>query len=284
MSHRANYLVATALAALSSGLLAACGSDNTVAPITVNSLKPDFLVGDDVTTTSTPVATKIKLCTIGNDGTFSIAATPVAGGTPTVIASPTTIPAGKCIEVVDDNDGPNVGANVVITETSPGLVSDTARLSDGTPAGATKPYTDGVTQLFVNQFHGWTVVYVNTAPPPPPSNQGCSPGYWKNHTAVGKWPAPYTPNEQFSAVFENAFPGKTLEQVLSTGGGGLTALGRQTVGALLNAAKLGAPNFGLSSTQVINMFNSVFPGGNYGALQTTFENLTDVNGRVCPLN
>ena len=38
------------------------------------------------------------------------------------------------------------------------------------------------------------------------------------------------------AGFDDAFPGMTLLEVLSQGGGGLNALGRHTVAALLNAA------------------------------------------------
>ena len=110
--------------------------------------------------------------------------------------------------------------------------------------------------------------------------QGCSPGYWKNHST---WPAGYSPNTLFSAVFENAFPGKTLQQVLATGGGGLNALGRQTVAAFLNAKALGT-NYDLTAQSVIDQFNAVFPGGNYDSVKNTFEALTDVNGRICPLN
>lgn len=112
--------------------------------------------------------------------------------------------------------------------------------------------------------------------------QGCSPGYWKNHTP---WPAPYTPGTLFNSVFNGgaAFAGKTLLQVLNQGGGGLNALGRQTVGALLNAA---SPNvsFELTPAQVIAKFNAAVAAGG-SAIEDTkneFEALTDVNGRVCP--
>lgn len=92
---------------------------------------------------------------------------------------------------------------------------------------------------------------------------------------------------QFSAAgFENAFPGKTLQQVLSTGGGQLIALGRQTVSALLNAAALGSNKFGMTPAAVLTSFNNAYPGTNaaYTTLQDKFESMTDVNGRICPLN
>jgi hypothetical protein len=112
------------------------------------------------------------------------------------------------------------------------------------------------------------------------AGQGCSPGYWKTHSA---WPAPYTPGTLFSAVFENAFPGKTLQQVLALQGGGLNALGRQTVSALLNA-QANDVNYELSPLDVITQFNAVFPGADYTTLKNSFEALTDINGRICPLN
>ncbi len=61
--------------------------------------------------------------------------------------------------------------------------------------------------------------------------EGCTPGYWKQSQHFDSWTG-YSPSTQFSAVFENAFPGKTLLQVLEQGGGGLNALGRHTVAAL----------------------------------------------------
>jgi hypothetical protein len=107
---------------------------------------------------------------------------------------------------------------------------------------------------------------------------GCSPGYWKNHP---NWPAPYSPGMQFSAVFANAFPGMTMQQVISQGGGGLKALGRQTVSALMNAASLGL-SYELSTNDVISGFNAAFASGVYEPTKNRFEALTDVNGRGCP--
>ena len=122
-----------------------------------------------------------------------------------------------------------------------------------------------------------------TPPPVILGDQGCSPGYWKNHS---NWPAPYTPNEQFSAVFDNAFPGMTLLDVLSQGGGGLNSLGRHTVSALLDAQALGVIHYGLTAQQVIDMFNAVYPGtkDQYNTLADQFGGMEDVNGRTCPLN
>jgi hypothetical protein len=107
--------------------------------------------------------------------------------------------------------------------------------------------------------------------------EGCSPGYWRQSQHFGNYPAPYTPGTLFGSVFENAFPGKTLLQVVSQGGGGLNALGRQTVAALLNASSTG---YAYSAAQVIAKFNAVYPGGDYETLKNDLEYNNTV---YCPL-
>jgi hypothetical protein len=58
----------------------------------------------------------------------------------------------------------------------------------------------------------------------------------------------------------DAFPGQSLHDVLQTGGGGLTALGRQIVNALLDSVKLS--NYPLTTALVISDFKSAFASGN----------------------
>lgn len=111
---------------------------------------------------------------------------------------------------------------------------------------------------------------------------GCTPGYWKQEQHFDSWTAPYAPSTLFSDVFEDAFPGQTLLQVMKNGGGGLNALGRHTVAALLNAAS-GGVDYGSSTTDVINSFNAAYPGtkDDYTSLKNDFAY---DNERECPLN
>ncbi len=111
---------------------------------------------------------------------------------------------------------------------------------------------------------------------------GCTPGYWKQCQHYDSWPYPYKPWTKFKDVFDNAFGSKTLLQVLQLNGGGLNALGRHTVAALLNAKSDGI-DYNLTTQQVITMFNNVYPGNssNYETLKNIFE---DFNEQGCPLN
>jgi hypothetical protein len=109
--------------------------------------------------------------------------------------------------------------------------------------------------------------------------EGCTPGYWKQEHHFGSWTAPYGSDKLFSEVFEDAFPGKTLVDVLDQGGGHLFALGRHTVAALLNAASPDV-SYDLAVNDVIEMFNDVYPDGDYESLKDFFEGL---NEQGCPL-
>ena len=111
--------------------------------------------------------------------------------------------------------------------------------------------------------------------------EGCTPGYWKQPHHFDSW-SDYSPDGLFSDVFEDAFSGYTLLEVLKQGGGGLDALGRHTVAALLNAAS-GDVDYGQSPAGVIDGFNAVFPGsrGDYNSLKYDFES---ANESGCPLN
>ena len=157
------------------------------------------------------------------------------------------------------------------------------------PTGAGTPATDNNGSpasviLSTNSSSDLTIDFGFYVPAPPSGGEGCTPGYWKQSQHFKNWTAPYTPSTQFSAVFENAYPGQTLLQVLQNNGNttGLDALGRHTVAALLDAASSGV-NYDLTVAQVISQFNAVYPGtkSNYIAQKDIFEKF---NTQGCPLN
>ena len=129
---------------------------------------------------------------------------------------------------------------------------------------------------------GVTAIELGCPPEPPGGGEGCTPGYWKQEQHFDSWRNPYDPGDSFNTYFDNAFPGMTLLEVLKQDGGGLNALGRHTVAALLNAASAGV-DYAFSPAAVISSFNAVYPGSksDYEALKNQFER---ENQRGCPLN
>jgi Thrombospondin type 3 repeat len=102
---------------------------------------------------------------------------------------------------------------------------------------------------------------------------GCTPGYWKNHTE--SWPATgYSTGADFDATFGVNFfsPNITLLQAAKLGGGGNARVARHGVAALLSAAHPGV-NYPYTVTQVI----AYVQARNADALEAA-------NEAACPLN
>jgi hypothetical protein len=134
------------------------------------------------------------------------------------------------------------------------------------------------------------------APPPPPptmtGTEGCTPGYWKNHT--GSWTATgYSPGQSTVSVFSaaSAYPslaGKTLLQSLQGGGGpgtlgGATILLRAAVAALLNASG-SAVDYPLTPAQVISQVNSALASHDRDTMLSLASTLDGDNNLGCPLH
>ena len=103
--------------------------------------------------------------------------------------------------------------------------------------------------------------------------EGCSHGFWKKHTAA--W-STYNPSQTVGSVFTGLPPkiaSLKLSDALKLQGGGLNALIREAVAALLNAAHPDV-DYPLTTTQVIDMTNGAVAGGNKAtieSLKNTFE-------------
>ena len=111
--------------------------------------------------------------------------------------------------------------------------------------------------------------------------EGCTPGYWKQSQHFDSYPAAYAPTTRFVDAFGvNAFPGKTLLQVLGQGGGGLKALGRHAVAALLNATS-GDVDYDRTTAEVIASFRAAYASGSYETVKNVFATF---NEQGCPLN
>ena len=87
-----------------------------------------------------------------------------------------------------------------------------------------------------------TTVSTTTTTTTPNGAEGCTPGFWKNNADkkdASQWTAPYDPDNLVSSVFDQApadIGSLTLLEGLQLGGGGLNALTRHAIAAVLNAA------------------------------------------------
>jgi hypothetical protein len=202
--------------------------------------------------------------------------------------NPATVNNAEWTELWRANDPAAPIANMdVFEQLTPGLKVDSVwimplvRMPDGTLL-ETINYQQTI--VGTNQFTipdlGWNnAAYVQVFNSAGQGAEGCTPGYWKQPHHFDSWTG-YAPTAAFSSVFANAFPGKSLVQVAGQGGGGLKALGRHTVAALLNSTSAGV-DYPLSTAEVIALFNAAYASGNYEAAK---NRLAGLNERNCYLN
>jgi uncharacterized repeat protein (TIGR01451 family) len=116
-----------------------------------------------------------------------------------------------------------------------------------------------------------------------PGGEGCTPGYWKQSQHFDSW-VTYSPNQTLESVFDVpdslGLDNTTLVQALGLNGGGVNALLRHAVAALLNASSPDVDS-GFTTTQVITATNAALASGNYEAQKNLFA--AD-NEQGCPLS
>jgi hypothetical protein len=122
--------------------------------------------------------------------------------------------------------------------------------------------------------------------------QGCTPGYWKNHTT--NWEE-YRPTTQLGTVFTalagTKYASMTLLQALSLKGGtgvdGATQiLLRAAAAAVLNAAHegVGYPYRRFGEFKIIEKVNTALASGNRAQMLNLATTLDKANNLGCPLN
>ncbi|MGQ0722879.1 MAG: SdrD B-like domain-containing protein [Candidatus Eiseniibacteriota bacterium] len=128
-------------------------------------------------------------------------------------------------------------------------------------------------------------------PPPPGGDEGCTPGYWKNHT--GSWaPTGYTTGQALSTVFNMgnfpALASTSLHAALSFKGGpgasgGAQIMLRAAVAALLNTSHPGV-SYPRSEADVILDVNAALATADRTTMLGLGTELDNDNNLGCPLN
>lgn len=133
-------------------------------------------------------------------------------------------------------------------------------------------------------------VILRQEPPPPTGDEGCTPGYWKNHADA--WAGTgFMPGQTAGSVFSlGGFPslaGRTLLQTLQGGGGAGTTgaariLLRAAVASLLNAAHPDV-DYPRTTTEIIADVNAALASNNRSTMLALAGELDDDNNGGCPL-
>jgi hypothetical protein len=137
------------------------------------------------------------------------------------------------------------------------------------------------TATVTERFHFDQIRVISQCPPPPPpGDEGCTPGFWKQSQHLDSWVG-FAPSDKFEAVFGVNVPGDpTLLQALNARGGGINALERHAVAALLNASSPGV-DYPLTVSEVIAKVQAAIANG---TIEQTKNELESFNELGCPLS
>lgn len=246
----------------------------------------DFAYGADPTAGATRVTDPITF-NHGSATSARVAHLHIFAGD-AVLGRPDRIDVSNNPSVVnglDSSDGAAWDSDDLTVNIPAGVASTTAQLFSA-PANMNPDsmlWTAGILRL---------PVPVEPPPPTEEGTEGCTPGYWKNHT--GSWAGTgYTPGQTVGSVFSgaSAFPSlasQTLLQALQ-GGGGPGTLGaakillRAATAALLNAAHSGV-DYTRTTAEILADVNSALTSNNRDTMLTLASQLDGDNNLGCPLN
>jgi hypothetical protein len=148
----------------------------------------------------------------------------------------------------------------------------------------------GVDFMRVNLKGSVAVDNIKVSADEPPGEDGCTPGYWKNHPAA--WNAtPYSRSQTLESVFDVpdkfGLDNKTLLQALKFKGGpnklgAARILLRHATAAVLNASHPGV-DYPMTASDIISQVNTALTGSRSQML--TLKKTLDKNNNLgCPLN
>lgn len=197
-----------------------------------------------------------------------------------IVTGPGPVPTGT-VDFLRFDNGTCSGAPATIE-------SDVPLLPDGTAESSSFTTVAGAISYLVH--YDGDAVYTPADGPCEPLTieavgaEGCTPGFWKQRQHFDSWVG-FAPTDSFEAVFgRDAFAGDpTLLDVLEKGGGGLDALGRHAVAALLNATSPDV-DFAFTSSEVIALFQAAFDSGSKTTIESTKDQFDAANNAGCPLS
>jgi hypothetical protein len=187
------------------------------------------------------------------------------------VPATTDLGVSPLVNILRDDDGPQWDTQLIIVDV---------------PAGATSLTVEVVsTGNDPASLHWIAAALAIAVTDEPPGNQGCTPGFWKNHTDL--WHT-YTSGQTVDSVF--TVPGSlstladdSLLDALKYGGGpGTTGMARNllraAVAALLNAEDPDVA-YPMSTADIIAQVNAALASENRGTMET-LKNTLDANNNL----
>jgi hypothetical protein len=166
------------------------------------------------------------------------------------------------------------GFAVAATLAGVGLAGVKTSTTTPTPTPTTQPTTPTTT----------------TTTTTPTGNKGCTPGFWKNNAAkkgAVQWvPTGFEPDNLVGSVFSAAptnLASLSLLDGLRLKGGGVNALTRHAIAAVLNAAHPGVA-YPLTFGEVQTAVNAAFASNNRATIESTKDMLDRFNNAGCPIS
>jgi hypothetical protein len=123
----------------------------------------------------------------------------------------------------------------------------------------------------------------------PEGGEGCTPGFWKNNAdkkEASQWTDPFDPTDLVSSVFSAApssVASLTLLEGLSLGGGGVNALTRQAIAAVLSAAHPDI-DYPLSVSEIVTAVNAAYLSGDADVIEDLKNELDTFNNLGCDIS
>lgn len=230
-----------------------------------------------------PPAEQIVVCKVGGSGTYDFT---FSGGS----SGGFSLQPGQCWDLGFFG---GAGVSLTITETpvvGHEVVSITVDQSNSTDQSVTGTNTVSGVLGSGSPANGALVTFTNRViPVDPPGAEGCTPGYWKNHT--DSWVG-YSPSATAGSVFAlggfSTLASKTLLQTLA-GEGGPGTLGaarillRAATAALLNAAHPGV-DYTLAQAAIVTQVNAALASNSRATMLALATSLDRDNNLGCPLN
>ena len=269
-------------AALAAGLFAVACDTADQSPTGID---PNLAVGDYVYDEITVRPGVGLVCAFYPDDTFTGPSTFTASATGgDVFAGQFDIePAPNCFEAWNATDDASVLFSASLVDNPENLVLDRIATLVGPEPVVTFYYDVTSAIAAVNDQVGANIWFKFKEQDVPDSGgEGCTPGYWRQEQHFDSWTG-YAPGDLFSSVFADAFPGETLLDVVWARGGGLNALGRHAVAALLNAASDGV-DYDYTVTEVIEAFNAAYASGDASTIENQKNVFDFLNNQGCGLN